>query len=398
MEFLHNGLPKRTLRTKKNKKENSYPEFPELSDYTGIFNEMAGRLNTASFEFISTQYDHEVQANSVIKPLHGKGRVNGNTSVIRPLPDSKKGVVLSQSLYPSYSDIDTYWMAACAIDTAIRNALSAGGSLDKLALLDNFCWCDSNNPERLDELKDSAKACYDFAVAYGTPYISGKDSMFNDFKGYDENLNEIFISVPPTLLISTIGIIEDVSKCQTIDFKFPGDLIYIIGDTDDELGGSEYHTYIRETLFKEKYVHGSIPKVYPDKNIARYKALENAFNQDIISSSISIERGGLGLALAKSAMAGMLGFNVDLSRVPVVDGKKLRKDTLLFSESQGRLLISINPANKKAFEKIFDKLPCVCLGVVSEEAQMIINYKNNAAVKTDIFTMLKIYKGRFEGF
>ena len=344
---------------------------------------MTGRLNTASFEFISAQYDHTVQANSVIKPLQGKGRINGNASVIRPILDSKKGVVLSQCLYPSYSDIDTYWMAACSIDTAIRNALSVGGSLDNLAILDNFCWCDSNNPQRLDELKDAARACYDFAVAYGTPFISGKDSMFNDFKGYDENFNEIFISVPPTLLISSFGIIENVSKCQTIDFKFPGDLIYILGETEDEMGGSEYHAYINESIFKNKYVQNSIPKVNPDKNIALYKALEKAFEKEIIASSISIERGGLGPAIAKSSMAGMLGFNIDLAKMPV-SGKKLRKDTLLFSESQGRLLVSVNPSNKKVFEKIFNKLSFACLGTVSKDSDMIINWKDNTVVKTDV--------------
>ena len=398
MEFLHNGLPRRTLNTVKNEKEFNFPDIPELSSYTDIFHEMVGRLNIASFEFISAQYDHEVQANSVIKPLQGKGRVNGNTSVIKPLPDSKKGVVLSQSLYPSYSDIDTYWMAACSIDTAVRNAVSAGGSLNKLALLDNFCWCDSNNPKRLAELKDAAKACYDFAVAYGTPYISGKDSMFNDFKGYDDKFNEIFVSVPPTLLISSIGIVEDVTKCQTIDFKFPGDLIYILGETDDELGGSEYHSYMCDTLFRQKYVHGSVPKVDTGKNIALYTALEKAFRAELIASSISLETGGLGIALAKSSMSGMLGFNVDLAGMPVIGGKQLRKDTLLYSESQGRILVSIDPSNKKAFEKIFDKVSCACLGAVTEGGQMIINYQDANVVKTDIYSMLKIYKGRFEGF
>ncbi len=143
MSFLHDGLPRKKLRTSYVKKSNPYPEFPEPADLTAVFNEMAGRLNTASFEFVSTQYDHEVQGNSVIKPLQGRGRVNGNATVIRPLLDSYRGVVLSQGLYPSYGDIDTYRMAACSIDTAVRNAVAAGGRLDSLAILDNFCWCDS---------------------------------------------------------------------------------------------------------------------------------------------------------------------------------------------------------------------------------------------------------------
>ncbi len=396
MDFLHNGLPKRTLITKKTKKENSYPDFPEPEECTRSFQAMTGRLNTAGFEFISAQYDHEVQANSVIKPLQGKGKINGNTTVIRPLPHSKKGVVLSQSLYPSYSDIDTYWMAACSIDTAIRNAVSAGCSIERLALLDNFCWCDSNNPKRLDELKDAAKACYDFATEYGTPFVSGKDSMFNDFKGYDENFNEVFISVPPTLLISTFGIINDVEKCQTIDFKFSGDLIYILGETNDELGGSEYHSYISDTIFKKKHVHNAIPKVNPKKNKAIYKAISKAFSKEIIASSVSIERGGLAVALAKSSMAGMLGFKIDISKIPA--DQNLRKDTLLYSESQGRLLVTVDPSNKKDFEKIFDNFSFACIGKVSKDNRMIINLKKDTIVNTDVGKMLKIYKGMFKGF
>ncbi|MFH0976333.1 MAG: AIR synthase-related protein [Spirochaetota bacterium] len=398
MDFLHNGLPKRTLNTIKKDKKNVFPGFPELADYTGYFHSMTGRLNNAGFEFISAQYDHEVQANSVIKPLQGKGRINGNASVIRPLPGSSKGVVLSQSLYPSYSSIDTYRMAACSIDTAIRNAVAAGCRLDRLALLDNFCWCDSNNPERLGELKDAAKGCYDFAVAYGTPFISGKDSMFNDFKGYDENFKDIFISVPPTLLISSIGIVEDVLKCQTIDFKFPGDLIYIIGETADELGGSEYHAYIRELLFNNNrdYISNSMPGVNTEKNITLYKAFERALERDLIASSISVERGGLALALAKSSMAGLLGFNIDLSKTPAA--KTLRTDALLFSESQGRILVSVDPANKKLFEDIFKGISYACLGSVSNEKTIIIKRNDVLVVKTDVDAIIKIYKSAFKGF
>ncbi|MCU0822755.1 MAG: AIR synthase-related protein [Spirochaetes bacterium] len=327
--FLHEGLPQKTLNTVQKNKQVKSPHFDEPADHSEMLRDMVSRLNTASFEFISTQYDHEVQANSVIKPLQGRGRVNGNASVIRPVPGSKKGVVLSQGLYPSYSDIDTYLMAACSIDTAIRNAVSAGGSIDRLALLDNFCWCDSNNPERLYELKNAARACYDYAVAYGTPFISGKDSMFNDFKGYDENFNEVFISVPPTLLISSIGIVEDVNICQTIDFKFEGDYIYMLGETDDETGGSEYIACIGEKLSGRKYSGDKLPSVDAGSNINIYRTFEESLKKGLISSCISVERGGLGVALAKSAMAGLIGCEINLAELPVK--KALRNDIALFS-------------------------------------------------------------------
>ena len=187
---------------------------------------MMERLNVTSFDFISKQYDHEVQANSVIKPLQGKGKVNGETSVVRPVFNSPRAVGITQGLYPSYSEIDCYQMAGASIDTAVRNLIATGIDIDKIFLLDNFCWCSSNDPQRLYQLKKAAEACYDFAKIYETPFISGKDSMFNDFKGFDEKGNPVKISVPPTLLISSIGLIEDVMK--TVQLTLNSQVIWFI--------------------------------------------------------------------------------------------------------------------------------------------------------------------------
>jgi phosphoribosylformylglycinamidine synthase subunit PurSL len=396
MKFLHDGLPRKKLRTSYAKKSNPYPDFPDPDDMTSAFIDMTCRLNTASFEFISTQYDHEVQANSVIKPLQGPGRVNGSATVIRPLLDSYRGVVLSQGLYPSYGDIDTYWMAACSIDTAVRNAVAAGGRLDMLAILDNFCWCDSNNPERLGQLREAARACYDFAVAYRTPFISGKDSMFNDFRGYDKDFREVFISIPPTLLVSSIGVVEDVRVCQTIDLKFPGDLIYVAGMTNDETGGSEYLAYRGEKLTGRRFIGDAVPKVAAEEHMKTYRASEAAIARGLVSSCASIERGGLGLALAKSAMAGMLGIKADISQVPAAAD---RNDTIIFSESQGRLIFSVNPARKKEFEKTFRGVHLGLIGHVIEEPVMEITGKNGKMiVRTDIDSLMKVYKGLFKDF
>src|SRR5690606_30769475 len=131
--------------------------------------------------------------------------------------------VLSHGYTPSYSVLDPYNMAAGAIDTAVRNAIAAGASLEHLAILDNFCWSSSNEPERLWELKEAARACYDVAVAYGTPYISGKDSMYNDFRGYDESGKKVHIAALPTLLVSAIGVTNDATKAMTFDLKSEGD-------------------------------------------------------------------------------------------------------------------------------------------------------------------------------
>ncbi len=397
LDFLHDGLPKRNLFTEKSDAAVQFAAFREPEDHNEVFHKMISRLNICSFEYISSQYDHEVQGNSVTKPLQGKGRVNSNVSIIRPLLSSSKGVVISQGLYPSYSEIDPYWMAACSIDTAVRNAISAGGSIDHLAILDNFCWCDSNNPFRLWQLKQAAKACYDFAVAYGTPYISGKDSMFNDFKGYDENFDEVNISIPPTLLISSIGVMKDITKAVTIDFKIPGDLIYLIGNTGDETGGSEYNAFMGEREHNEKFTGTNVPRVNAEPSMKVYRSMERAIDERLAASCISIERGGLAVASAKSAAAGMLGCEIRLSGISNNDIQ--RNDILLYSESQGRFLVSINPANKDKFEKIFNDLPCHLLGSVKNESSFIIEgISGKKIINTDIPEIDYNYKKKLKKY
>jgi len=397
MDFLHDGLPQKVLQTVPQKESHPIPEFPEPANKTQVLLDMVGRLNTAGYAFISTQYDHEVQANSVIKPLQGRGRVNGNAAVIRPVLNSSKGVALSQGIYPSYGDIDTARMAAASIDTAIRNAVSVGGSLDQMALLDNFCWCDSTNPQRLGQLKATARACYDYAVVYGTPFISGKDSMFNDFQGYDSQFNPVKISVPPTLLISSIGIIEDVNICQTMDFKFPGDLVYVLGRTSMEMGGSEYLAYMGETREGWPYIGDGVPLVDAEKNIRLYRAYEHAMKQELIASGISLERGGLALAAAKSAMAGKLGLSLELSPVPI-DGT-MRDDEILFSESQGRFLVTVNPEKQTEFESLFQSCDIACVGRVTENPVMSVKgTTGQTIISTTVESLLERYTSRFKGF
>ncbi len=357
MTFLHDGLPAKQLTTTYVKPLFEETSVPEEKSLTNSLSEMLSRLNITSFEFISQQYDHIVQGNAVLGPLQGRGRVNAETAVIRPVLDSNKGVVLSQALYPTYSEIDPYNMSASAIDSAIRQAVAAGADPDKLALLDNFCWCSSNDPERLGQLKLAVKACFDYAVAYGTPYISGKDSMFNDFKGYDENGKPIAISIPPTLLISSIGVIPDITKVVSLDAKVPGDLVYILGETFEELAGSEYFQL-------KNAISNAVPKVDPRKNKLMYDAFYQAVQKNLIASSISIGRGGIATALAKKAIGGQLGLSVSLQNLP---GQISRDDFALYSESQGRILVTIAKEKKTAFEKAFAGMSFLQIGSVTKE-------------------------------
>ncbi|MDB5204897.1 MAG: Phosphoribosylformylglycinamidine synthase [Candidatus Taylorbacteria bacterium] len=395
LEFLHNGLPSRNLVSKDEKI--TYLEAPKQTskDLTKIVKDMLKRLNITSFEFISKQYDHEVQANSILKPLQGRGQVNADVAVIRPVLDSKKGVLLSSTLNPSYSEIDSYKMAASSIDGAIRSVIAAGGDIENLAILDNFCWCSSTDPVRLGQLKSAVKACFDYAVAFGTPFISGKDSMFNDFKGYDEKGNLINISIPPTLLISSIGVMNDAEKAISLDFKFEGDLVYVLGGTLEELGGSEYFKYVSEKTKKE-FIGNIVPSVDAVKNMKLYKAFTKCANKELVASSISIGRGGLAVALAKSSIGGKLGAEIELKKI---SKKTSGDDRALFSESQGRILVSINPKNKKTFEDIMKGNSFTQIGKVSKDSKFIIKGRDgNEIVNAGIDALLTDYKSTFKNF
>jgi len=389
MNFLHDGLPPRPMKTSYSPKFYPEPIIPRLKNLNKTLLKMLSWQNIASFEFVSQQYDHEVRGGSVIKPLIGRGRINSETTVICPVLGLKRGIAVSQALYPRYGLISPYWMAACAIDTAIRNIIAVGGALEKIALLDNFCWCSSNEPERLAQLKQAVKACWDFALAYETPFISGKDSMFNDFKGYDKRGRPIKISVLPTLLITSLGIVENIFKLVSPEVKFPGDLIYILGETFEQLGGTEYFA-----LFGS--VGGNVPTVNAEKNKKIYRILTKTIKKGLVASCISLNRGGLGVALAKMAMGGKLGVEISLKNLP---GGSTREDFALFSESQGRFLVTVAPQNKNEFEKTLRRIPWAKIGKVISQKRIIVESKDKKEIiNLDLEKALKAYKSTFKNF
>ena len=384
MNFLHEGLPQQLLETAETYVKHTEPGEAEIISvsFTNDLEKLLGQKNIGSFAFVSEQYDHEVGGSSVLKPLSGRGRVNTDAQVFCPVLDSKKAAVLSSSTYPSYGDISTYHMAGAAIDTAIRNAVAAGGSLEHMAILDNFCWCSSDDPIRLGELLDAVRACYDYAVGYGTPFISGKDSMWNDFKGYDAKGDSVKISIPPTLLISAIGVMENYEKAVSPEFKKAGDSVYLLGETHDELGGSEYYKI-------RGFTGANVPKVNLEKNIKTYRALEQAIKKELVASSMSVTSGGLAVALAKAALGGLLGARISVKDIP---GRARTAAAKLFSESQGRVVVSVNPKNAKAFQKIMKNIPHARLGKVTASGKFII-LDGKKAIKTSVKKLHKIYHG-----
>ncbi len=345
MNFFHNGLPNMKLVAEWRQPRFVEPQFPQPNDIATMLGRILGRLNICSKEYIVRQYDHEVQGGSVIKPLVGLYNDGpSDAAVVRPLLNSYEGVVIAHGICPKYSDIDTYHMAANAIDEAVRNAVAVGGDVDHMAGLDNFCWCDpvqsDSTPDgryKLAQLVRANKALYDVTVAYGIPCISGKDSMKNDY-----HIGEVKISIPPTLLFTVIGRVSDVRRCVTMDSKNPGDLVYLLGYTRDEMGGSEFFSELG-------FVGNRVPRLDFKHNIEMYRRLRDAIRANIVRSCHDLSDGGLGVTLAETAFAGGYGISAYLSRVPYEGAE--RDDFILFSESPGRLLVTVRPEHKTAFEE-----------------------------------------------
>jgi len=358
MDFLHDGLPETPLKTTFTRGGEPEHDLPEPADYAETIQQMLARLNISSKEFVATQYDHNVQGSAVLGPLQGPGRVFAEATVSRPVLNNPRGVVLSQGLAPRYSDIDTYHMATAALDIAVRNAVAAGCPVDHLAILDNFCWCSSEDPERLGQLKRACEAIYTLAVLYKTPFISGKDSMFNDFKGYNGADEPVKISIPPTLLISGIGVMENVDQAVSLDPKIPGDLVYLLGVTRDELGASEYYDM-------KGQLGSNVPVTEGEYNLDLYRKLSEANRQRLVASALPVTLGGLGVTLAKKCIASGLGM--EITSLP----DDLRLDKLLFSESTGRIVVTVAHHDKSAFEKIMIG-HAVKIGTVTENPTLKI--------------------------
>ena len=285
-----------------------------------------------------------------------------DAAVIRPILGRKEGIAVSNGINPSYGDIDTYNMVACVVDEAIRNIIAVGGRLGHIAGLDNFCWPDpivsDKTPDgeyKLAQLVRACKALYDYTTAFGVPCISGKDSMKNDYK-----MGKYRISVPPTVLFSAMGKIDDVEKCVTMDAKSPGDIVYVLGVTRNELGGSQYFA-----------AHGSVgnsaPSVNSEEAIRLYNALSSAIENGLVRSCHDCSDGGLGVALAETAFAGGLGMRIDLRAVPVQNLD--RDDFILFSESQSRFVVTVSREKKNAFAKALAGNVLAAIGEVAADTR-----------------------------
>jgi phosphoribosylformylglycinamidine synthase len=400
MEFLHASPPMRlTARWEP-------PTFSEparrTTDCGAELLELLARPNLASAEDKARHYDHEVKALAVVRPWIGVDNdVPAEATVSLARHGSLRGFVLSEGINPFLSDLDTYAMAQTVVDEAIRRQLAAGARLDRIAALDNFCWPDpiqsAQTPDGEYKLAQLVRACrglYDACTAFGVPLISGKDSMKNEAV-----LGGVKISVPPTLLLSAIGQIDDVREAVTLDFKAEGDVTFVLGETREELGGSEYFRALGESAGLEAehpgkpapFVGSSAPTVDPKALWGLYEAFHGAVRAGLVHSAATPTKGGLALSLAHSAMAGNLGVEIDLDACP--GAENLADDSALFSESNGRFLITTSEQNAPAFEEMMSGQPCRRAGKVRADDRLVVHRSGTAVLDVDIADLKASFKG-----
>jgi phosphoribosylformylglycinamidine synthase subunit PurSL len=380
LDFLHDGLPEMRLKAVWKAPSRLEPQVEAREDLTPVLFRLMSRYNICSKERLIRQYDHEVQAATIVKPLIGATNDGpGDSAVLRPDRETFRGVAVGCGIAPKYSDIDTYWMMAAVIDEAVRNITAAGADPDYMAGLDNFCWCDPVQSEKtpdgeykLAQLVRANQALYDITTTYRIPCISGKDSMKNDY-----SIGDTKISIPPTVLFTAVGIVPDVRKAVTPDFKKVGDSIYLLGVTRDETGGSEYFSEMG-------YKGNNVPKVTdPQKAIEMYRALHAAMQEGLVSSCHDLSDGGLGVALAESCFSG--GFGADVSVKAMTLEGVLRDDTALFSETPCRMLISVAPGNESQLVNILGEFSFAKIGeVVEGERLKVTGLNGNVVVDADI--------------
>lgn len=382
-EFLHEGMPRKNLVAV----FTPHPRLKEMTpqegaglqvNYSEVLLKLLSHPNIASKEAVIRCYDHEVQGGTIVKPLTGAENDGpSDASVLKPQgTKGNKGIVLANGLNPEIGKYDCYAMAVSAIDEAIRNAVATGADPSRIAILDNFCWGNPNRPETLGTLVDAARGCYDAAVHYRTPFISGKDSLNNEFIGTDGQRH----AIPGTLLISAIGIIPDITLAVTMDFKKAGNIIYLLGETKNDFIGSHY-ALVGEAL-PPLSTYPKLPTYTP----TLYKNLHQAMQKKLVRSCHDLSEGGLAVAIAEMCIAGRLGCSLNLS----TDDAK----TLIFSESNGRFLVEIEPENCGLFENYFtnQKELCTKIGEVTAKQNLMISQNNNNILNVSASNLIKAWK------
>lgn len=387
MQFVHEGWPRPLMRAAWEPSPVSEEEPTPSSDLSELLLRMLAHPDVASKETIIRRYDHEVQGATVVRPLVGPQRDGpSDAAVLRPLETrGPRGLALGCGINPHYGRSDPYAMAWAVVDEAVRNVVSVGADPERIALLDNFCWGNPALPDRLGALVRAAQGCHDAALAYGTPFISGKDSLNNEYVDPSGAKR----AIPPTLLISALGIVPDVERVVTMDLKAAGDLIYIVGETRPELGRSLYARLCGG-------IGRHVPAPVPDA-IETLRAVHQAIQAGIVRACHDLSEGGLAVAAAEMALAGRLGLDLELCQMPLValsEQQDWADIYALFAETSCRFLVEIQPTDRVAFERLLAGRPFACLGqVVATPVLRIRGLNGEQLIECSVSQLLQAWQG-----
>ena len=405
MTFLHDGIPRKRLEAVWTRVERQDIKGDTIVAAAGTFLSqtllaLLRHPSIASKEDVVRRYDHEVQGATVLKPLVGRsGNGPSDAAVLQPLlidgSQASTGIVLSNGINPLYGKIDPYHMAMNAVDEALRNLTAVGGDVDHAAILDNFCWGNPNDPEQLGMLVRAVKGCYDASLAFKTPFISGKDSLNNEYRTDGRRL-----PVLPTLLISAVSVIDDASHTIDMSLKTPGNLLYLIGATRNELAGSHYAEVIDPDWFDHLLPHAEVPKVDIAKACTTMQTLGDAIRQGMVRACHDLSEGGLAVAAAEMSLAGEVGATINLEQVTVKDSPTLHPDeetiVRLFSETPSRFLVEITPEQFGAFEKHMlasGVEDIIYVGTVNNGSRFIVQNGEEELINVDVAELQKAWKG-----
>ena len=359
-----------TIPKKRKTEENDF----RMSDLNDILRKLLTSPNISSKEWVIRQYDHEVRGNTVIKPLQGKIGIqtHGDSTVLKPLEDSFRGLAVTANVNPRFMERDPYWGACSAIDETCRNLVSVGANPD--SLLDCLNFGNPEKPERMGEFYEACRGLGDTARELKLPFVSGNVSFYNE---------SVKTAVPPTPEIVGIGIVDDIRKCVTSDFKDEGNPIYLVGKkTDKEMGGSEYYNIL-------DFDEGIVPKT--DIQILKncIDSILSTIDKEYVSSCHDVSEGGIAICISEMTIGGDIGAEIDVSNI----NKNLRTDFKLFSESNTRWIIEINKKYEKDFEKILIKknTPFIKIGITKGK-KLVIYDRNKIVVNLDISVLRNIWK------
>jgi phosphoribosylformylglycinamidine synthase II/phosphoribosylformylglycinamidine synthase I len=378
IRFLHDGHPRRHLQAEWSKPEFT-PFIAPKDDYSQILLDLLAHPTIRSKEETVRRYDHEVQGATAVRPLVGSANHGpSDAAVLVPLDTQANGstraAALSNGICPQYTDFDPYAMAWAAVDEAMRNLVAVGADPDQVALVDNFCWGNPKLPDRLGTLVRCTQGCYDAALAYNAPFISGKDSLNNEYTAADGQRH----AIPGTLIISALGIVPDVRRTITSDLKNSGNLLYLVGETRDEFGGSHY-----------SLIHGisggTVPQPVPNA-LATMRALHRSISAGLVQSCHDCSEGGFAVTLAEMCIGGQIGAHIEI-------GPEFNAATLLYAESLSRFVVEVRPEDCEAFEIQLESSPFTRLGIVSNDGRLQVIAGTQTLLALDVAVLETAWRG-----